>query len=174
MSTADALGRALTNAVEQFKHLASKTMALSLKAVEEEVSPYPPQPNRMRSGHMNTYVRGQGSYPKSAFVPDASAPGGFATKRVKTGVVRFTSQQMDKRYHMSVTDAGQSIEGRLWNSATYSGYVIGSKTDDPRQQSFHAETGWPNKEDSFEAAKPKINSFVEAVIDEFMLAVKGV
>lgn len=164
-----ALEKALTNAIQQFKILASEAMAKSLEAVEEAVSPYPPQPDRMRSGHLNTYVRGQGSYPRNAFIPDATEPGGFAMKkRVPRSSIRMTSQQMDKRYRKSVVLMDDIVAGSLWNSATYSGYVIGSKTNKPRQQSFHAETGWPNKEDSFEQALPQINGYIEKAIDKLL------
>jgi len=164
-----ALEKALTNAIQQFKILASEAMVKSLEAVEEIVSPYPPQPDRMRSGHLNTYVRGQGSYPKSAFVPDATEPGGFAMKkRVPRSSIRMTSQQMDKRYKKTVVQMDETVEGSLYNTATYSGYVIGSKTEKPRQQPFHALTGWPNKDDSFEQALPQIHKYVERAIDKLL------
>jgi hypothetical protein len=167
------LEKAMDNAIQMFVAFASKAMVQSLLAIEEAISPYPAQPNRMRSGRLNTYVRGQGSYPRSAFVADKSEPGGFKTKRVSRAVIRFTSQQLDKRYRIMVTPSKNEILGKLWNDASYSGYVIGSKVEEPKQVSFHAETGWPNKEDSLEQAKPMINGFVEQAIDDFMAVLKG-
>lgn len=164
------LEKALDNATTMFVAFASKAMAKSLVAIEEAISPYPPQPDRMRSGHLNTYVRGQGQYPRSAFVAKKSEPGGFTTKRVPRASIRFTSQQMDKRFRKEVTPSSQEIIGKLENTASYSGYVIGSKSEDPRQTSFHAETGWKNKEDALEVAKPQINMYVEEAIGEFMKA----
>jgi hypothetical protein len=162
------LEKAMDNAIQMFVVFASKAMAKSLVAIEEAISPYPPQPDRMRSGHLNTYVRGQGQYPRSAFVADKQEPGGFRTKVVPRASIRFTSQQMDKRFKKEVKPSSSEIIGKLENTASYSGYVIGSKTEDPKQASFHAETGWMNKEDALEQAKPAINGYVEEAISDFM------
>jgi hypothetical protein len=148
-------------------------MAESLQALYEEQSPYPPQPDRMRSGHLNTYVRGQGNYPASAFVADKSEPGGFRTKRVSKGQIKLTSQQMDKKYKQKVTTSSSEVIGELRNDATYSGYVIGHKTEDPHQVSFHATTGWPNADDSVATAIPAINASVEKAINDFLKQLKG-
>lgn len=158
----------MDNAIQMFVVFASKAMAKSLVAIEEAISPYPPQPDRMRSGHLNTYVRGRGQYPARAFIADTTEPGGFKVKRVRKASIRFTSQQMDKRFRRYIVPTSHEITGFLLNTASYSGYVIGSKTEDPRQVSFHAETGWMNKEDALEQAKPAINGYVEEAISDFM------
>ena len=170
ISTPDSgkLEKAIDNALQMFVAFASKAMAKSLVAIEEVISPYPPQPDRMRSGHLNTYVRGRGRYPASAFVADKSEPGGFKTKRVRRASIRFTSQQMDKRFRRYIVPSKNEITGYLLNTASYSGYVIGSKFEKPGQTSFHAETGWQNKEDALEQAKPQINMYVEEAIGDLM------
>ncbi|MFA5416888.1 MAG: hypothetical protein WC341_00380 [Bacteroidales bacterium] len=169
----DELARALDNADELFLPLASQAMSLNIIAIESEIAPYPPQPNRMRSGHLNTYVRGQGRYPKSAFEPDKNEPGGFKTKKVKLANIRLTSQQMDKKFRGKVTVSDNAITGVLRNEASYSGFVIGSKTDDPKQTDFHAETGWTSKEDAIANAMPTIEQNMNTAIDQFLRVLAG-
>lgn len=164
----DELARALEQAKELFMPLASKAIALSLKAIEEEIAPYPPQPDRMRSGHLNTYVRGIGFYPKSAFVADTNEPGGFSIKRVKSTQIRYTSEQMDKRFKSKVKVTDKAITGELRNTASYSGYVIGWKMGDPHQKEHHSQTGWVSADDAIEKARPKIEQSINTAIDEFL------
>lgn len=164
----DELARALDTADELFLPLASQAMSMAVLAIEEEIAPYPPQPPRDRSKHFNTYVRGQGFYPKSAFVEDKSQPGGYRTKKVKTGQIRFTSQQMDKKFRGKVEISKNVVTGTLRNEASYSGYVIGSESEDPRQTDFHAETGWTSKEDAIQRAMPKIENAIQNAVDEFL------
>jgi hypothetical protein len=169
----DELARALDKADELFLPLASQAMALNVLAIQQQISPYPPQPDRNRSKHFNTYVRGQGNYPKSAFVKDSNQPGGYATKRVKKAEIKLTSQQMDKKFRGKVIITDKAITGILRNEATYSGYVIGSKSKDPKQTSFHAETGWVNKEDAIAAAMPTIEQNMNTAIDQFIKMLAG-
>jgi hypothetical protein len=161
------LQEALNSAQALFKPFASKGIARSLTAISREIEPYPPQPDRMRSGRLNTYVRGQGRYPKSAFVPDVREPGGFA---IKKGVraIKLTSQQMDKKYRHKVEVTDESAVGLLTNEATYSGWVVGPKEGDPHQVSFHAETGWVNADDAVEKAKPEILKYVSEAVEDFI------
>lgn len=169
----DALIKGLGKAEELFLPLASRAMVQSLTAIYEEISPYPPQPDRMRSGHLNTYVRGEGRYPASAFKPDAAQPGGFKTKRVKSTQIKRTSQQMDRRWRMKVVTTARKITGILWNTASYSGYVSGPKNGDPHQVSFHTKTGWPNKDDAIAAATPLIMQSLNTAVDQFIGKLKG-
>jgi hypothetical protein len=162
----DELISSLEGAERAFIPVASKATTISLTAIYEQISPYPPQPDRMRSGHLNRYVRGQGVYPASAFIQDSSQPGGYATKRTKKAQIKLTSQQMDKKWRMNVINTGENLTGLLVNEASYSGYVSGSKEGD--QVPFHAETGWPNKEDSIAAAMPIIEESINSAVDAFI------
>lgn len=169
----DELIRALDKADSLFLPLASEAMAISLTAIEEEIAPYPPQPPRNRSKHFNTYVRGQGFYPRSSFVADKTEPGGYRIKKTPRGKIRLVSQQMDKKFKSNVKFTGNAITGELKNEAGYSGYVIGSKTEDPKQTDFHAATGWQNKEDAIAAATPKIIQSLNTAIDKFLARLAG-
>lgn len=164
----DELIKALEGAEEAFMPIASQTMAIALTAVYEQIAPYPPQPDRKRSGHLNRYVRGQGLYPRSAFVADSSEPGGYRTKKVKKTAIKLTSEQMDKSWRLLVTNDGSEIVGRLFNMASYSGWVSGPKEGDPHQVPWHTETGWPNADDSVEAAMPMIEEAMNTAIDQFI------
>jgi hypothetical protein len=167
------LAKGLARADELFAPFASKAIAISLTAIEAQDAPYPPQPDRNRAKTFNTYVRGQGNYPKSAFVADTKEPGGFAIKAKMAGKVRMTSQDMKSKFKTAVKTSGGTVQGELTNSATYSGYVLGSKEQDPKQASFHAETGWVSKEDAIEAAIPEIESAYEQAVKDFLTALVG-
>lgn len=161
------LEEALDSVQMLFRAYASEGIAKSVAAISRVIEPYPPQPNRMRSGRLNTYVRGQGRYPKSAFIPDAREPGGFAIKK-GARAIKLTSQQMDKKYRQKVTPTEEGIVGQLSNEATYSGWVVGPKEGDPHQVSFHAETGWVNADDAVEQAKPEILKYVSESVEKFI------
>lgn len=169
----DELASALEGADRLFMPLASKAMAISLTAIESIIAPYPPQPARDRAAHFNTYVRGQGNYPKSAFVADSSEPGGYRTKRVPKASIRLTSQQMDKRFSKSVKVKENILQGELRNEATYSGYVIGPVEGDPHQVSFHAQTGWVNADDAIAQATPDIVESLNTAIGLFLHQLAG-
>ena len=161
------LAKALGNAKSLFKPFASRAMSESLEAISAVIEPYPPQPDRMRSGHLNTYVRGQGRYPKSAFIPDSKEPGGF---RIKKGAkaIKLTSQQMDKKYRTTVKVTSHRVVGELVNDASYSGWVVGPKEGKPHQVDFHAETGWVNADDAVEKAMPDMESALDDAINDFI------
>jgi hypothetical protein len=129
---------------------------------------YPAQPNRMRSGKLNTYVRGVGTYPASAFT-SANVPGGFAVKSTKkmkaSGVVKFTSQQMDKRWRTHIETSDNQVLGTLVNDATYSGYVVGEKAD---QMPYHAETGWQNTDDAVDITEAQLDSLIDKAVDAYI------
>lgn len=166
------LREALNSVETLFKPFASKGIARSLSAISRVIEPYPPQPDRMRSGRLNTYVRGQGRYPKSAFVPDVREPGGFAIKK-GARAIKLTSQQMDKKYRHKVEVTDESVVGILSNEATYSGWVVGPKEGDPHQVSFHAETGWVNADDAVEQAKESILGYMSEAIEDFIEVLAG-
>lgn len=167
---AERLAKALGEAEQRFKPFGTRAMVRCLLAVQRVMgAPYPPQPDRMRSGRLNRYVRGIGTYPKEAFTPDVKQPGGFAVKRMKG--INKTSQQMDKRWKIEGVKATESgIEGHLKNIASYSGWVIGPKED---QMPYHALTGWPNQDDGMVQAQPAIDAEIEAAVDEYIKSIVG-
>ena len=168
----DELASMFAQADDLFKPLASKAMAISIAAIEKEIAPYPPQPDRMRSGKLNTYVRGQGRYPKNAFIPDTEEPGGF---RIKKGAkaVKLTSQQMDKKFRSKVKLKSDMVQGELVNEADYSGWVIGPPEGDPHQVAFHAQTGWVDAEEAIERARPVIEDCMNTAVYDFILKLAG-
>jgi hypothetical protein len=158
----------LANASELFAPFASKAVLEAEEAVQEVIQVYAPQPSRTRARTFNTYVRGQGNYPRSFFTADASEPGGFKVKRAKRGQIKLTSQQLDKRWTKNVKASGGTVEGNLHNSASYSGYVNGWEGTDPKQVSFHAASGWVSADAALAKAGPDIDSIVDAAVQSFL------
>jgi hypothetical protein len=159
----------LANAAKKFAPFASKALLLALEITKEIIQVYAPQPSRTRAKTFNTYVRGLGNFPKSAFVADNDAPGGFRTKKVPRASIRMTSQQMDKRWQMNVSDEGGGvITGELINTASYSGYVVGFKVGEVRQMDFHAESGWVSASDAITQAMPGIQKVSEDAVQDFV------
>lgn len=165
------LSAALRQAEVLFRPLASKAIAKSLQFIYEVISPYPSQPDRMRSGKLNTYVRGIGWFPKSSFVEDPKEPGGFRQLPTKRAQVRMTSQQLDKKFRMKTTVNKDGVEGELRNDATYSGYVLGPVEGDPHQAKYHAETGWVNEDEAMAQATPVIVENLNTAVDELLKAI---
>lgn len=163
----EGVAKALNSAEKLFMPFAARAMRDINDAIIKEIAPYPPQPDRMRSGHLNTYVRGQGSYPKSAFVRNIKEPGGWSIKK-GAHAVKLTSQQMDKKYRGSVKREKHQVTGLVENEASYSGWVVGPKKGDPHQVDFHAETGWVNADDAVEQAMPAIMDAMSGAIDDFI------
>lgn len=175
MSNTASLEDALNKLDQLFVPFASKAISESLGALESTISPYPPQPARNRSKRFNTYVRGVGFYPRSAFTADSKEPGGFKVKRKKGMTIRMTSQQMDKRYKQVVKVNPDGVEGHLLNTATYSGFVIGHKDEQApyHQAPYHKETGWPNQDDVLTQVTPFIDGKRDEAIDSLIKAIKG-
>ena len=168
----------LEDADNLFLPLLSRAVGISLEAVKEAIQPTPAQPSRTRSKHFNTYVRNIGSFPKSAFVPSAGTPGGFKVmgknKLVKAGKVRMTSQQMDKRFQMSVTTNGSGVEGNLHNYATYSGWVLGPLGGGtPHQVEAHSMTGWVNTDQAIQEAMPKVRGAIQLALVQLTKQIAG-
>jgi hypothetical protein len=147
---------------------ASKAIAKGLEAIQEVSEVYPPQPSRDRAKTFNTYVRGIGEFPRSAFTENSKAPGGYSLNKKVRGNIRYTSQQLGKKFKQKVEPGEDSVEGSLTNAADYSGYVIGWKSDDPKQVSYHAETGWHSADEALEKAKPVIEKAVDEAIDDVL------
>lgn len=159
----------LRDAERAFIPFASRAIGRILVALEALVEPYPPQPDRDRASTFNTYVRGIGQFPRSAFKRDIKAPGGFkVSRKVKTGTIKLTSQQMDRKFHTEVRTTEKEVIGRHWNEATYSGYVLG-----PAQVPWHRATGWANRDEVLDLLQPQIDEEKEAAVEEFMSGLRG-
>ena len=170
----DELANSLDMAAALFVAPASRAIAESLLAVQEIIEVYPPQPPRDRAATFNTYVRGRGQYPRSAFI--ALPGGGHKIKRTAAAKIRMTSQQMDKRFRVEVVPTDTDVTGTLKNTATYSGWVLGSEDqgETPHQVAFHAETGWVSRDAAIEQAMPAIDEAMNKAIDEFLAGLAGV
>jgi hypothetical protein len=142
--------------------LAERAMGLSLTAVEEILAPYPPQPPRDRAKTFNTYVRGIGRYPRSAFAG--------AKIKTKGAKVRRISERLNTKFRTEVRIDGANVLGELRNEASYSGWVLGSKdsSNDPHQVRPHEQTGWENQDDAIEEAMPDIDRFFDEMLDDFI------
>lgn len=166
--TSDRVENLLAKADELFVPFASKAIMRAMEAVKEIIQVYAPQPSRTRSKTFNTYVRGVGRYPKSAFVRDVDQPGGYRTKKVSRAQIRMTSQQMDKRWKMTVKASKTEASGTLENTASYSGHVVGFLNEDPKQVYFHKESGWVAADDAISQAMPNIQKIANDTADEFI------
>ena len=94
---------------------------------------YPPQPDRMRSGRLNTYVRGVGFYPVSHF------KGGMLQfgRRVGAGQIQRVSEKLGSKWRIEVKPLAAGARGIAFNTASYAPKVQGSF-----QPKYHKRTGW--------------------------------
>lgn len=146
--------------------LAAQAIGLGLAEIQSIIAPYPPQPDRMRARRFNTYVRGIGRYPRDAF----ELSGGKVKIRTRKarGRIHYTSQQMNQRFRITVTESGGTIRGELRSDATYSGWVLGTKDQSitPHQVDYHALTGWVSKDDAIAQAMPVIDKVLSDLADK--------
>jgi hypothetical protein len=144
-------------------------VGLTLSSLQRFVEVYPPQPDRNRAKTFNTYVRGVGNYPKSSFIANPKAPGGYKVKLTPKGQIKMTSQQMNKGFRQTVMVRDNTIAGTLFNQATYSGWVLGSidQAMTPHQVPWHTETGWVAKETGMTEVEDDLNRNVEAALDKW-------
>jgi hypothetical protein len=169
--TDSAIGRmeaALADASNIFAPFASKAVLECDEVVQEIIQVYAPQPARTRARTFNTYVRGRGRYPKSAFVADATQPGGYKIKRIRRGSIKLTSQQLDKRWKKEVVVNNGAVVGTLRNTASYSGYVNGWQDSEPRQVSFHAASGWVSADKALAEASDAIDGIIDDTVQKFL------
>ena len=150
-------------------------MGIALEAIYDRISPYPPQPDRMRAKTFNGYVRGIGVFPKSAFFFSSEDQLWQRRPRISKATrakIRYTSQQMSKKWRLTVVAAadGTGVTGTLANLATYSGWVVGplDTAKRPHQAAWHTLTGWPNSDDSIKAAQPDISAAFGAAMDQII------
>lgn len=144
----DELLKALQETPEIAKPIFKRAITASLELIKGVVKPYPPQPSRTRSKTFNTYVRGTGHYPKSAFAEGQLARKGAKTAR-KEGKVKLVSQRLGTKWTQAVEFTDEAVEGMIGNTASYADHVQGPrKGQEPpgyqgeTQTDFHAETGW--------------------------------
>lgn len=185
------LERALREASEIALPLGERAVAAGLTAIRQRLAPYPPQPDRDRAkppggpSPYNRYVRGIGTFPKSSF---ALIDGKWERKKKgaykpgpKGGTVQRTSQQLNKKWRMSLYQSallGAAV-GELENTATYSGAVLGHKAGGDvsdgiaLQEPYHALTGWANVDDAREAALPIFHAACDQAIQAVINHLKG-
>lgn len=169
-NTVDEFANNLKNAERLTKSFGIQAIALSLSALQRVVEVYPPQPDRMRSGRFNTYVRGVGHYPITSFKQDIKSPGGYKVLPTKKSQIRMTSEQMNKRFRQVVTASGTNIHGRLSNEASYSGWVLGTEDqgETPHQVPWHTETGWVSEETGLESVLPVLNEQIGIMMNRLI------
>jgi hypothetical protein len=144
----DELIKALQETPEKARPIFKKAVMASLELIKGVVKPYPPQPSRTRAETFNTYVRGTGHYPKSAFVEGQLDPKAKKTAR-KEGKVRLVSERLGSKWTQAVEFSDEAVEGIIGDTASYADHVQGPKKgEEPEgyrgetQTDFHAETGW--------------------------------
>lgn len=168
--TLDEFVSRLKDAEGAARSLGIQAMSLTLNALQKVVEVYPPQPDRMRSGRFNTYVRGVGHYPLSSFIPDKDTPGGYKVKRTRKSKIRMTSEQMNKRFVQTVTTNNVHVLGTLKNEASYSGWVLGTEDQGevPHQVPWHAETGWVSEETGTSQIEQTLEHNVAKMTEDFI------
>jgi hypothetical protein len=162
--------------------LASQAIGRLIALAAGEMKVRPPQPDRDRANPgnkpspYNTYVRGIGHFPRSAFNGTQRKSKGAYKPGPKGGKVRYTSQKMAQKFRMSVTASDTEVTGTLTNEATYSGLVLGHKPDsglEPVQAAPHQQTGWPNVEDMEAKMKPIMDQEFDQVITQVIKQLSG-
>jgi len=168
--------------------LGTTVVALALTAIKQQLAPYPGQPDRDRANPggkhpspYNTYVRGVGRFPRSAFKKIKKGQKAGQWRHLSQGKVEkaggkvsMTSEQLDQSWKTNVHTGPDAVFGELRNTASYSGYVLGHKggapggDDIPPQVGFHAQTGWANIDDALVAAQPTIDAAFNQAIDQIM------
>ncbi len=168
----DRLAALLANADRLFLPFAGRAALDIADGILGRISVYPPQPARDRAKTFNTYVRGKGRYPRSAFVQDKREPGGYASRRVDKSQIKMTSQRMDASFGETVIQGSNSVTVRLENRASYSGYVIGFEQGNPHQQPFHKETGWVSTDEAVAVAMSEVSGIMEGALQDFFGSLK--
>lgn len=135
----DELAQTLDKLPAQSLPILENAMEESLLYLEGIVTEYPPQPSRTRAKTFNTYVRGHGRYPRSAFT-SAGMLSKRAAKRPgpRGGQIKYISERLGTKWTHQVTRTEDAIEGVIGNTTSYAPYVEGEQQTD-----YHAETGWP-------------------------------
>ena len=181
----DEFENALRRAGEIAAPYAEAAIGQVLSIIHQRMNNYPPQPDRDRANPgdkpspYNTYVRGIGHFPRSSF---KQVNGVWERKKRKAyrpgprgGKVHRTSENLQNKWRIKVTRRGLAVEGELRNEASYSGSVLGHRqgyagVDDgiPTQAPYHADTGWPNVDDTLAQAENDINQAMTRALDQVM------
>lgn len=152
--------QALEETPERAKPILKEKMGVSLKLIEDEVKDYPPEPSRTRAKTFNTYERGFGHYPKSAFV--GGVPNAKAKRAArKAGKARQTSERLGTKWTSEVEITNEAVVGVMGNTASYADEVQGE-----RQPAFHALTGWITIDQGMEQAEAGIYAQFEEGANE--------
>jgi len=152
--------KALDEAPQKAKPIMERAMGRSLELVEGVVKEYPPQPARTRARTFNTYERGFGHYPKSAFVGGTINAKGKRAAR-KAGKVRMTSERLGTKWTSEVEITDDQVLGVIGNTASYAREVQGDY-----QTKFHAATGWVTLDQGIEQVEEDIYATFEEGADE--------
>ncbi|MCB0207716.1 MAG: hypothetical protein KDJ52_00210 [Anaerolineae bacterium] len=136
----------------------------SLLSVRGTLREYPPQPSRTRAKSFNTYVRGRGHYPRSAFAGGQfnSRAGGRALRR---GQAKLTSERLGTKWTHEVEFDDAAVTGVIGNTASYSNVVQGNEDD---QNYWHGVTGWVTLDDSLDQHEEEIYKNFEAGVIELL------
>ena len=155
----------LHQVLAEFPHLAQEkfhgVMERGLLVVLGIVREYPPVPDRMRSGSLNTYMRGQGSYPPEAFI----GPGGEVLNDPRPGFKHDgSSERLGTRWSFDIIEGGEgALLGVAGNSASYADEVQGF-----HQKPYHRRTGWVTLSEALERAEPGIMEDFGKAADELV------
>jgi len=139
-----------------------------LIVINEQMA-FPPQPDRMRSGHLNTWVREVGRLPASAFIKTVVTRQGTWTgarkriKRTPNDILKPSEKMLEKwknaPIRIGLTGAG-ALMGEATNAASYSGWVQGVDQTD-----FHKATGWLDNIGAFNKhADRAVRKFVDKIV----------
>jgi hypothetical protein len=159
----DELIAALERSPEIARPIAERAMDDSLRAIVGVLRPYPPQPDRMRSGRLNTYERGTGFFPTAAFEEGERKRRGAYEEGPRGGRVRRVSELLGNRWAYEVQPVDGGVVGILGNLASYSEAVQGVQ-----RAHYHEMTGWVNVDEALTETEPLILSRFEQAADELI------
>jgi hypothetical protein len=185
----------LKNAPEKVFPFLKKAMQVSVRAVQENISEYPPstaanQPGRVdeKGKPMGYYERGRGWwYPvmqeqtlgEEIGVSFGAETAKRAAKRNKVKSIPTvagyklarggTSQMLGRSWSTNVITEKDGVLGEIGNRASYSGYVQGP----PSIQAAHmANIGWTNADAALEKSKPAIDEAFGVALQDFLATLK--
>jgi hypothetical protein len=149
--------------------LVRQAMRQGLQLLQGDLQPYPAQPSRTRAKTFNTWQRGEGQLPRSAFgltkTGYRASPKG---KRTNRRVYR-KSEIMGKQWFSRTVRAGGGWRGIYGNTASYAEYVQGKQ-----QPAFHAQTGWVTVEQAEKKERPRIVQLFRDVAAQIVAAVRRI
>ncbi len=152
---AEEIARAMLVAPKVAGPLVERGVHQSLLVVEGKVAPYPPEPDRMRSGTFNSYLRGVGHMPKSYFF-------GGGSEGPRGGKPLFNSEDLGQKWGIETRRTPTGYLGILGNPVSYADVVQGTE-----QAPYHIETGWVG---IVQAAKESAKA-IQAIFNGVMVAI---